>query len=38
MKDDYVHFFVRKPVRRSPIINRGKLFCMIVAFYVFTYC
>lgn len=23
MKDDFVHFFVRKPVRRSPIINRG---------------
>ncbi|KAJ8447276.1 hypothetical protein Cgig2_013053 [Carnegiea gigantea] len=23
MKDDYVHFFVRRPVRRSPIINRG---------------
>ncbi|KAI4302826.1 hypothetical protein MLD38_038527 [Melastoma candidum] len=23
MKDDYVHLFVRKPVRRSPIINRG---------------
>ncbi|CAO2825716.1 unnamed protein product [Amaranthus hypochondriacus] len=23
MKDDYIHFFVRKPVRRSPIINRG---------------
>lgn len=24
MKDDYIHFFVRKPVRRSPIINRGR--------------
>ncbi|KAK9910993.1 hypothetical protein M0R45_034923 [Rubus argutus] len=23
MKDDYVHFFVRRPVRRSPIVNRG---------------
>ncbi|PKA53327.1 tRNA wybutosine-synthesizing protein 4 [Apostasia shenzhenica] len=23
IKDDYVHFFVRRPVRRSPIINRG---------------
>ncbi|WCJ23015.1 hypothetical protein M5689_005065 [Euphorbia peplus] len=23
MKDDYVHLFVRRPVRRSPIINRG---------------
>lgn len=23
MKDDYIHFFVRRPVRRSPIINRG---------------
>ncbi|KAF6149953.1 hypothetical protein GIB67_008674, partial [Kingdonia uniflora] len=23
MKDDYIHLFVRKPVRRSPIINRG---------------
>ncbi|KAI0500265.1 hypothetical protein KFK09_018475 [Dendrobium nobile] len=23
MKDEYVHFFVRRPVRRSPIINRG---------------
>ncbi|KAK8944280.1 hypothetical protein KSP39_PZI008006 [Platanthera zijinensis] len=23
MKDDFVHFFVRRPVRRSPIINRG---------------
>ncbi|KAJ6851557.1 tRNA wybutosine-synthesizing protein 4 [Iris pallida] len=23
MKDDYVHLFVRKAVRRSPIINRG---------------
>ncbi|KAL9228822.1 hypothetical protein vseg_004360 [Gypsophila vaccaria] len=23
MRDDYVHFFVRRPVRRSPIINRG---------------
>ncbi|XP_008459781.1 leucine carboxyl methyltransferase 1 homolog isoform X1 [Cucumis melo] len=23
MKDDYIHLFVRKPVKRSPIINRG---------------
>ncbi|KAI3700898.1 hypothetical protein L2E82_45539 [Cichorium intybus] len=23
IKDDYVHLFVRRPVRRSPIINRG---------------
>ncbi|KAL5728445.1 hypothetical protein ACHQM5_001527 [Ranunculus cassubicifolius] len=23
MKDDYVHLFVRRPVRRAPIINRG---------------
>ncbi|XP_058221714.1 leucine carboxyl methyltransferase 1 homolog isoform X2 [Rhododendron vialii] len=23
MKDNYVHLFVRKPVRRAPIINRG---------------
>ncbi|GAB2290065.1 hypothetical protein Dimus_024356, partial [Dionaea muscipula] len=23
MQDDYVHLFVRRPVRRSPIINRG---------------
>ncbi|KAJ7950787.1 Leucine carboxyl methyltransferase 1-like [Quillaja saponaria] len=23
VKDDYVHLFVRRPVRRSPIINRG---------------
>ncbi|KAE9600781.1 putative transferase [Lupinus albus] len=23
MKDDYVHLFVRKPLKRSPIINRG---------------
>ncbi|KAL2892549.1 Leucine carboxyl methyltransferase 1-like protein [Bienertia sinuspersici] len=23
MRDDYIHFFVRRPVRRSPIINRG---------------
>lgn len=23
MKDNYTHLFVRKPVRRSPIINRG---------------
>ncbi|XP_020538285.1 leucine carboxyl methyltransferase 1 homolog isoform X3 [Jatropha curcas] len=23
MKDDYIHLFVRRPVRRSPIINRG---------------
>ncbi|XP_020576332.1 tRNA wybutosine-synthesizing protein 4 isoform X2 [Phalaenopsis equestris] len=23
VKDDFVHFFVRRPVRRSPIINRG---------------
>ncbi|KAB1200784.1 Leucine carboxyl methyltransferase 1 [Morella rubra] len=23
MKDDYILFFVRRPVRRSPIINRG---------------
>ncbi|KAL3742703.1 hypothetical protein ACJRO7_018081 [Eucalyptus globulus] len=23
MQDDYIHLFVRKPVRRSPIINRG---------------
>ncbi|XP_072968218.1 leucine carboxyl methyltransferase 1 homolog isoform X2 [Typha angustifolia] len=23
MKDDYVHFFVRRPIRRAPIINRG---------------
>jgi len=23
MKDEYIHFFVRKTVRRSPIINRG---------------
>ncbi|CAA6672462.1 unnamed protein product [Spirodela intermedia] len=23
MKDDYVHLFVRRPIRRSPIINRG---------------
>lgn len=22
-KDDYVHFFVRRPSRRSPVINRG---------------
>jgi len=25
MKDDYIHLFVRRPVRRSPIINRGKI-------------
>ena len=25
MKDDYIHLFVRRPVRRSPIINRGML-------------
>jgi hypothetical protein len=24
MKDDYIHLFVRRPVRRSPIINRGR--------------
>ncbi|KAG7025343.1 tRNA wybutosine-synthesizing protein 4, partial [Cucurbita argyrosperma subsp. argyrosperma] len=23
MKDDYIHFFVRRPIKRSPIINRG---------------
>lgn len=23
MKDDYIHLFARRPVRRSPIINRG---------------
>ncbi|XP_021641013.2 leucine carboxyl methyltransferase 1 homolog isoform X2 [Hevea brasiliensis] len=23
MQDDYIHLFVRRPVRRSPIINRG---------------
>ncbi|CAN6909251.1 unnamed protein product [Brassica oleracea var. botrytis] len=23
MKDDYVHLFVKRPLRRSPIINRG---------------
>lgn len=23
MRDDFIHFFVRRPVRRSPIINRG---------------
>ncbi|KAL2326209.1 hypothetical protein Fmac_025267 [Flemingia macrophylla] len=23
MKDDYIHLFVRRPLRRSPIINRG---------------
>ncbi|KAK1272778.1 hypothetical protein QJS04_geneDACA012506 [Acorus gramineus] len=23
MKDDFVHLFVRRPVSRSPIINRG---------------
>ncbi|KAH1234885.1 Leucine carboxyl methyltransferase 1 [Glycine max] len=23
MKDDYIHLFVRRPVSRSPIINRG---------------
>ncbi|XP_058086782.1 leucine carboxyl methyltransferase 1 homolog isoform X3 [Magnolia sinica] len=23
MKDSYIHFFVRRPVKRSPIINRG---------------
>uniref|UniRef100_A0A803LIE9 Leucine carboxyl methyltransferase 1 homolog n=1 Tax=Chenopodium quinoa TaxID=63459 RepID=A0A803LIE9_CHEQI len=23
MRDDYIHLFVRRPVRRSPIINRG---------------
>ncbi|CAL0329501.1 unnamed protein product [Lupinus luteus] len=23
MKDDYIHLFVRKPLKRSPIINRG---------------
>ncbi|CAA0813556.1 Leucine carboxyl methyltransferase [Striga hermonthica] len=23
MKDDYIHLFVKRPVRRSPIINRG---------------
>lgn len=23
MKDEYIHLFVRRPVRRSPIINRG---------------
>jgi hypothetical protein len=23
MKDDNIHLFVRRPVRRSPIINRG---------------
>ncbi|OAY70520.1 tRNA wybutosine-synthesizing protein 4, partial [Ananas comosus] len=23
MKDDYVHLFVRRPIRRAPIINRG---------------
>ena len=25
MKDDYIHLFVRRPLRRSPIINRGML-------------
>lgn len=25
IKDDYVHLFVRRPVRRSPIINRGRV-------------
>lgn len=25
MKDNYVHLFVRKPVRRAPIINRGMI-------------
>ncbi|RZB93648.1 Leucine carboxyl methyltransferase 1-like [Glycine soja] len=25
MKDDYIHLFVRRPVSRSPIINRGAL-------------
>lgn len=24
MKDDYVHLFVKRPLRRSPIINRGR--------------
>ncbi|KAL1185939.1 hypothetical protein V6Z11_A01G144600 [Gossypium hirsutum] len=23
MKDDYIHLFVRRPVRRSPVINHG---------------
>jgi len=23
MKDDFVHYFVAHPVKRSPIINRG---------------
>lgn len=23
MKDDYIHLFVKRPIRRSPIINRG---------------
>lgn len=25
MKDDYIHLFVKRPIRRSPIINRGMI-------------
>lgn len=28
MKDDYIHLFVRRPVRRSPIINRGMIYSL----------
>lgn len=46
MKDDYIHLFVRRPVRRSPIINRGLFsFLWVImlnwAFnsdYVFAFC
>jgi len=41
MKDEYIHFFVRKAVRRSPIINRGidkqpelKALVLLYVFYV----
>ena len=27
VKDDYIHLFVRRPVKRSPIINRGYFVC-----------
>lgn len=33
MKDDYVHLFVKKQLRRAPIINRG----IVTLFWLFNY-
>ena len=38
IKDDYVHLFVRRPVRRSPIINRGMFYLLPETHGSMTWC